>query len=321
MRKTILSYGETLWDLLPTGPVLGGAPFNFVYRADSLGDLGLVVTRLGRDEFGHRAWDRIIALGMDTRFVQWDDDAPTGTVAISFDDDRNPDYYIVPGVAYDNIALTEPLLECAATADCVCFGTLSQRKRPARRTLKALLECCGNSRKLLDINLRRNCFTLETVLSSLEAAGILKLNEGEARELAGMLGLPCDSLPAFAEAVMDRCGLQHCVVTCGERGALAASADGENTYVPGHRVQLVDPCGSGDAFTAGFLHLLLRECPLADCCELGNALGAMVAAQQGATVEVAPDEVRTFLAEEHQRVFEPELRQLALVRRRWTWES
>ncbi len=321
MRQTILSYGETLWDLLPDGAVVGGAPFNFAYRAHSLGDAALIVTRLGRDDLGHRAWDQIVALGVDTRFVQWDGEVPTGTVEVSFDDDRNPDYYIVPGVAYDNLAVTEPLLECAATADCICYGTLAQRTPTGRRTLAAILERSPNSRKLLDINLRKKCYTAESVRASLDAADVLKLNEDEARDVAQMLGLAAEPLAGFADAVMDRCGLSHCVITCGERGALASGREGGTAYIPGYRASLVDPCGSGDAFTAGFLHLLLRGRPLADCCELGNALGAMVAAQAGATVPISPDDVRKFLAQDHERTIEPELKNMALVRRRWVWQS
>mgnify|MGYP000032264469 CR=1 FL=1 len=127
MRKTILSFGEILWDLLPGGAKLGGAPFNFACRAGHLGDRAVMVSRLGRDQPGKEAFDQIRSLGMETIGVQWDDDHPTGTVEVSFDADGNPDYVIIPDVAYDYTEATDELIALAASADCVCFGTLAQR--------------------------------------------------------------------------------------------------------------------------------------------------------------------------------------------------
>ena len=101
MQRTVLSFGETLWDLLPTATTLGGAPFNFAYRANCLGEKGIMVSRLGRDELGKQAMERILALGMDTTYIQWDDERPTGTVTVSFDEAENPDYVVIPDVAYD----------------------------------------------------------------------------------------------------------------------------------------------------------------------------------------------------------------------------
>ena len=127
MQKTVLSFGETLWDLFPSGPALGGAPFNFAYRVNSLGDRGLVVTRLGRDDYGRKALAQMTALGMDATHVQQDDHRLTGTVQVSLDEKRNPEFLILPEVAYDFIEVTCEALELAAAADCFCFGTLVQR--------------------------------------------------------------------------------------------------------------------------------------------------------------------------------------------------
>jgi len=307
MRKTVLAFGEVLWDLLPTGAALGGAPFNFVYRAGSLGDRGLMVSRLGRDELGERAWRRLKALGMDGRLIQWDDDHPTGTVQVDLSDPNRPAFHIVPGVAYDHIEPRPELLQAAAGADCICYGTLIQRTPTSRRTLEELLGAAGRALKLLDINLRKDCYTHETIVASLREADILKLNDDEACELAGMFGLPAPDFPGFCEQMMAQWDLTYCVVTLGERGAFAASARGERVYVPGYKVELADACGAGDAFTAGFIHCLLRGAPLADCCDLGCALGALVASQQGATEPIPPDRLEAFAAAAHERVAEPQL--------------
>ena len=313
MAKAILAYGETLWDLLPSGAALGGAPFNFAYRASSLGDRAITVTRLGRDALGREAFHRIGELGMDTRFVQWDETAPTGTVEVDLSDPNSPDFHIVPGVAYDNIELTEELLIAASQADCLCFGTLAQRTERARLTLQALLAEAGRAVKLLDVNLRKECYTAGSVASSLSEADVLKLNDQEARELNAMLEIRAGAIPAFADAMMDRWRLSHCVVTFGERGAFAAAADGEKAYAPGFKVEMEDTCGSGDAFTAGFIHKLLQGGSLGECLRLGNALGALVATREGGTAPIALDEIRAFLEGRFERIAQPELRRFTVA--------
>ncbi len=305
--RTILAFGETLWDLFPTGAKLGGAPFNFVYRADSLGDRGLIATRLGTDSLGDRALAEIESLGLDTTHVQRDGARPTGTVPVTVDDRGNPDFVITPDVAYDYVEATGSLLEAAARADCVCFGTLVQRTPVSRESLRRTLDAAEGALKLLDINLRKDCYSEETIAASLERADVLKLNDDEARELAGGFGLGEVSVREFAVAAVGRWSLSHCVVTMGELGALCAAAGGETAYVPGYRADLVDTCGSGDAFTAGFIHRLLGGRPLEECCELGCALGAMVASQEGATGKLAPNEIKAFMASGRERISAPSL--------------
>jgi fructokinase len=294
MPKTILAFGEVLWDLLPTGPQLGGAPFNFVYRADGLGDAGVMVSRLGRDDLGRHAMERIIALGIDPARIQWDDDHPTGTVKVSFDEQKRPDFVIIPGVAYEHIETTDALLAAAAAADCICFGTLIQRAPTSAATLGRVLAAAAGAVKLLDINLRKDCYTRETIVRSLGAADVLKLSDEEAAALADMLSLEAGGVDAVAVQLVRRYALACCVVTLGERGALAASGDGQVAYVPGYEVEPADSLGSGDAFAAGFIHKYLRREPPAECCRFGNALGAIVATQEGATAPVDAGELARF---------------------------
>ncbi len=312
MQKTIVSFGEILWDLLPDGARLGGAPFNFVYRANCLGERGLIVSRLGRDKLGEEAFRTVSTLGMETAFLQWDEKHPTGTVKVSFDKANNPDYVIIPGVAYDYIETTPQLLEAAATADCICFGTLAQRRPESRRTCRELLAVAGNAVKLLDINLRKDCYSAATVTSSLEEADVLKLNEQEAFALKPLLGLTEDGLPEIARELMEKYSPVTCVITLDERGALAVSAGGETVYVPGYRVALVDSLGSGDAFTAGFIYKYLRGLPLAECCVYGNALGAIVATQKGGTAPLCAEEVMDFLRADKERIRQPDLERFAI---------
>jgi fructokinase len=291
----VLAFGEVLWDLLPTGAVLGGAPFNFAYRVSSLGNRGLMVSRLGRDELGREAMGIIRGLGMDTSHLQWDDGKPTGTVEVAFDERRDPVFTIIQNVAYDHIEPTDAALEAAAAADSLCFGTLAQRSEVSRATLGRLLQAFSGRFAILDINLRPKCYTAESIRLSLERADILKLNDGEARRLAELYSLDRRSLPEIVEGLFGRSSLQLIVVTLGERGALAARRDGEMVYHPAFAVQVVDPLGSGDAFTAGFVDALLRDESLGAACRCGNALGAMVARQEGATRPIELGEVEPFI--------------------------
>ena len=295
MGFTVVAFGEALWDLLPTGPVLGGAPLNFAYRVNSLGHRSIIVSRLGKDELGRKARKQIVTLGMDDTCLQWDDVFPTGTVEVYFDEDKNPDYTIIEKVAYDQIEFSTNLENIVKSADCLCFGTLAQRNIVSRRSLLSLLSIFSGKYTLLDINLRKNCYSAETLKSSLEQANILKLNEEELAVLVDLLGLQGNSVPDQADHLRKHAGLEYCVVTLGESGAFALSRRGEKIYCPGYHVSLVDPCGSGDGFAAGFIHGLLEGGSLKHACRLGNALGAMVAQQEGATQPISYQETMAFM--------------------------
>jgi len=310
LGSTIVAYGEALWDLLPTGPVLGGAPLNFAYRVNSLGHRSIIVSRLGIDDLGQKARQQIVTLGMDDTCLQWDDTCPTGTVEIYFDEDKNPDYTIIENVAYDNIEFSANLENIVERAGCLCFGTLAQRNIISRRTLQRLLSKFSGKFRLLDINLRNNCYSDETIESSLEQANILKLNDEELAVLANLLGLQGDSAPDQAEHLLNHADLKYCVVTLGERGALALSHRGEKIYSPGYPVNLVDPCGSGDGFAAGFIHSLLEDKQLSEACRFGNALGAMIARQEGATQPISYEKVMAFMDANHPAIIDKEFTDL-----------
>ena len=295
MAFTVVAFGEALWDLLPTGPVLGGAPLNFAYRVNSLGHPSIIVSRLGKDDFGSKVREQIINLGMDDTCLQWDDAYPTGTVDIYFDEDKNPNYTIIDNVAYDYIESSTDLENIVKNADCLCFGTLAQRNTVSQQSLLRLLSIFSGKFALLDINLRKNCYSAETLKISLEQANVLKLNDEELAVLVDLLGLQGDSVPDQAENLLKHADLEYCVVTLGERGAFALSHRGEKIYSPGYHISLVDPCGSGDGFAAGFIHVLLEGGFLEQACRLGNALGAMVAQQEGATQPISYQEVMAFM--------------------------
>jgi fructokinase len=307
MSKIVFSFGEVLWDILPNAVVLGGAPLNFAYRIHSLGNTGYMISRLGRDELGIKAHQTILGLGLADTFVQWDDHHPTGTVNVSFDADMNPDYVINPGVAYDHIELVPSLADAIVDADCLCFGTLAQRSAKARETLMQLVELLPYTLLFLDINLRKACYSPDTIAYSLDKADILKLNGDEAKQLASLLGLSWTNLPGFCERIVSSYHLDYCLVTLAELGAYVQAWDDRPVYVPGYQVNLVDSLGSGDAFSAGFIHSILQGQPVREACEFGNLLGAIVATQQGATVPISEPDRAQFIATHAVRSTDPSL--------------
>jgi fructokinase len=295
MSKKILCYGEILWDLLPGGPVLGGAPFNLAFRLAERGELVRFVSRVGNDTLGSQAMEQANKLGVDTSLVQVCRDKPTGTVEISLDHGE-PDFFIVPDVAYDGIEFTEELQKAAAEADCICYGTLCQRSEISRSTLLALLESSGRAKKFCDINLRRDCYSQQTVLDSVRSANILKLNRGEV-EVASCMMFGSELNPEiFAKSVSEQYGVQLVLVTLGSRGVLAIPADSAPVYVAGYQVEVRDTVGSGDAFSAGFLQRYLGGAPLARCCDSGCLLGGLSAARKGGTGGVSDAEIRNLAA-------------------------
>lgn len=305
-RSKILAFGEILWDRLPDKTILGGAPFNFAFRVNSLGDYALFVSSLGTDGLGDKALDRIRSLELDSSLLQRCAVFPTGTVNVTFDENHMPDFVIYPNVAYDHIALTETLLHAAEQVECLYFGTLIQRAATSRQTLYELIDSAPQAVKFLDINLRKKCFSKQTILYSLEKAHILKLNDDEVNLLRDVLGISFETYPGFCDFVINEFGLDYVLITFGEFGAFAQSSPGEQVYVPGYKIQLADSVGAGDAFSAAFVHSILAGNSLQGACALANALGALVATTYGATAVISYNEIDTFLHTKSERLTHPE---------------
>jgi fructokinase len=302
---TVIAYGEVLWDLLPSGPVLGGAPLNFMYRVTSLGLSGAMISKLGNNNYGRQALQQMQELGLRTDFIQRTSNFPTGTVNITLNEDKSPNFTIVPNVAYDTIDYNESLGNLAKHAECLCFGSVAQRSEHSRNTLMQLLDAFTGLYALYDINLRKDCYTADIIRASISRSTILKLNDGEVPAVARIYDLPA-TLPEFVEGLFTATPLSYCLITLGSQGAFAASKSGERIYVPAYQVTLVDTCGAGDAFTAGFLATFLQRQNLWEACRVGNALGAMVAEQPGATQPIKPEAVQEFMQNrEHSPIFEP----------------
>ncbi len=305
-RFKIAAFGEVLWDILPDGSVLGGAPFNFTYRINSLNNEGVMISAVGNDTLGEKALQNISYLQISDRFIQINPEYPTGTVNVFFDELKNPDYEIIKDVAYDFVTFNEKLEKLILQVDCICFGTLAQRNPISKLTLHTLLQHFKGKYRVYDLNLRKECYSTENIISSLKNADILKLNKQEANKLNDLFQLNKKGLVEISRELIKSYQLQYCVTTLEEYGSLAVSSNGEVVYNPGFKIELTDPLGSGDAFSAGFIDALLRGKSLQEASETRNQLGALVATKKGATQEISQDELND-IEHKNSRIFDQTL--------------
>jgi fructokinase len=278
----IIGLGEVLWDLLPSGRQLGGAPFNFAFHCHRLGHPSVVVSRVGRDELGRAIRDALRGHRLSDAFLQEDPDRPTGTVPVTLDAAGHPHFTITEDVAFDRLT-PEPSWDALfGRAVAVCFGTLAQRTPAGRSAVRHALALARNALTVFDVNLRQHYFDRDVVESSLGACRWVKLNEDELTVLGPLLGLRGKGASALLRDLRGRFGVELACVTRGERGCLV-QADDEEIAVPGEPVAVVDTVGAGDAFTAGLLALTLEGRTLAESAAFANRLAARVAAAAGAT--------------------------------------
>ncbi len=284
-RPFVVAIGELLWDLLPGGKQLGGAPGNVATHALRLGADAALVSRVGRDSAGDLALERLREAGLPLGTIQRDPHAPTGTAAVAVDRDGQPHFTLAADVAWDRIAFDAPAQEAGARADAVCFGTLAQRAPGSHEAIRGLLAACRPGvLRVLDLNLRDPFWTDEVVQSSLESADVLKINERELDCCAGGLDLP-GGLRERVEELSRRYRLVAVAVTRGANGSLLYSRGRWDEH-PGVPVKVRDAVGAGDAFTAALLLGLLRGDPLDRINRHANDVGAFVCTQPGATPQL-----------------------------------
>jgi fructokinase len=282
MSLRILALGEILWDLLPGGKQLGGAPSNFAYHAHALGAETRVVSRVGNDPLGHDILDQLRAIGLATDGVSLEPTAPTGTVSIELQPDGQPRFIIHENAAWDRISVDADSLAFAARADAVCFGSLAQRCDISRAAIRlAISKTPAKALCVFDINLRQHFHSPEIIDSSLALANALKLNEAELPMLAKMFNLAGDTRAQLAE-LAERFQLRAVALTRGANGSLLL-ADGVWSEHPGLPVKVVDAVGAGDAFTAAWTLGLLARQNLDELNRRANELAAFVCTQSGAT--------------------------------------
>ena len=297
----ILGIGELLWDVLPEGPRLGGAPANFTVMAGRLGNHAVILSRIGRDELGRKAVDRLDPLPADTSSLQVDPAHETGRVTVAFEDGQ-PHYTIHQPAAWDFAELSDEWVNLAERADAICFGSLAQRCPESRQTIQTLAaQTKSGCVRVFDVNLRAPFYSSEVIQESLELATVMKMNDAEVPLVLGLLGLPAgegaegEQLRWGAERLLEEFPtLEMVAITRGGHGSLLVTRAEWNEH-PGIPIQVADTIGAGDAFTAALTHYLLRGANLATLNEAGNRWGGWVASQSGA-MPALPDEVRARMA-------------------------
>lgn len=279
----VVGLGELLWDLLPGGKQLGGAPANFAYMTSLLGHLSIIASRVGRDSLGEEAVARLKRLGLATEYLQFDRQHPTGTVDVRLDEQGLPSFTISEPVAWDFLEWAADWAELARQADVVCFGTLAQRNASSRQTIRQFLAAApAAALRIFDVNLRQSYFSAEVLAESLPLSQIMKLNHEELPVVCGLLGLACEDEEGGARQLLRRYGLKLVCITRGAGGSLLVDAAGTSVH-PGFRVRVADTVGSGDAFTACLAHHYLQGATLDEINTAANRMAAWVASQSGAT--------------------------------------
>ncbi len=291
MGHQILAVGEVLWDLLPSGKQLGGAPANFTYQCRSLGADARLVTRVGDDALGREVLERFRLLGLPTEPVQVDHEFPTGTVDVALAPDGQPRFTVRENVAWDRIEADQAALARAACADALCFGSLSQRGEPSRSAIHELVSASRRGAlRLFDVNLRHPFIDRDVIADSLTLANALKLNDQELAELAAMFGLSSGVRDSMSE-LADRFELSLVELTQGAHGSVLL-ADGVWSDHPGLRATVSDTIGAGDAFAAVLVVGRLTSRPLEEINRHANEVAAFVCSQPGGTPTL-PDALKS----------------------------
>lgn len=277
----VVGIGEILWDLLPGGRQLGGAPTNFAYHSNAQGFPAAAVSAVGADALGQDIQAQVATWGMSTEFLTVLPDYPTGTVTVALDEKGVPSYEIHTGVAWDYLPWTDPLAALAPTLRAVCFGTLGQRSPASRTTIQRFVAATGpECLRVCDINLRQQFYSDALLQESLELATVLKLNHEELPIIAASVGLT----GAPAELLTQLCArfdLRLVALTRGSQGSLLVTPDASSEFA-GRSVKVVDTIGAGDAFTAALVAGLLRGEALGTINEAANEIAAQVCQHAGA---------------------------------------
>lgn len=291
MKKfTTVGLGELLWDILPNGRQLGGAPANFAYMTSLLGDDGIVASRIGADNLGDEALRRLESLGVNTSFIQRDATYRTGVANVSVDAKGQPSFQIAQPVAWDYFEWTPAWQSLAQKADAVCFGSLAQRSPQSREATRSFLQAIRPSAaRVFDVNLRQSFYSRAILVDSAKSANIIKLNHEELPAVVRLLGFPFQDETSAAQWLLSTFRLRLVCVTRGAAGSLLVAERAVHEH-PGFPVQVADTVGSGDAFTAALVYHFLRGHALSAMNEAANRMGSWVASQTGATP--APDETR-----------------------------
>lgn len=281
-KMTVVGIGELLWDMLPGGKKIGGAPANFAYHVSQFGIPATVVSAVGCDELGDELMQELSQKPMSVLVEKVG--FPTGTVAVELAGKGMPTYDIKQNVAWDNIPFTPELEALAKRTRAVCFGSLAQRSDVSRSTIQKFISAMPDEPgrlKIFDINLRQGYHTPQLIEKSLEVCNVLKINDEELEVLGRMFDLPGGGIKEICRTLLERYNLDILVLTCGVNGSWLFTPDAVS-FKPTPKVEVADTVGAGDSFTAAFTAAILGGKTVDEAHELAVKLSSFVCTQHGA---------------------------------------
>ena len=285
----IVGLGEALWDVLPEGKKLGGAPANFAYHAGQFGLDTIAISALGEDKLAEETIDALKEHNLN--YLMPRVPYPTGTVQVTLTGDGIPTYDIKENVAWDNIPYTDEMAEIAKNARAVCFGSLAQRNVVSRENIhKFLDDTPEDCIKIFDINLRQQFYTKEVIKESLQRCNILKINDEELVLIGRMFGYPGLDIENKCWLILGKYNLDMLVLTCGTNGSYVFTP-GQMSFQETPKVEVADTVGAGDSFTGSFVGSILNGMPVPEAHKTAVQVSAFVCTQNGA-MPIVPDHLK-----------------------------
>lgn len=289
MKDVVVGMGEALWDVLPEGKKIGGAPANFAYHVSQFGLDSAVVSAVGADALGNEIIENFNEKGL-THLIETVP-YPTGTVQVEIDQAGIPQYEIKENVAWDNIPYTVKLETLAQRTRAVCFGSLAQRNVVSRNTINRFLDAMPQDDERLvvfDVNLRQGFYNKDILCNSMKRCNILKINDEELVTVSRMFGYPGIDLQDKCWILLGKYNLKMLILTCGINGSYVFTP-GNVSFQPTPKVDVADTVGAGDSFTAAFISSLLKGKSVADAHVCAVRTSAFVCTKQGAMPELPKD--------------------------------
>lgn len=289
MNNLIIGMGEALWDVLPTGKKIGGAPANFAFHVSQFGLPSCVVSAIGDDALGNEIIENFTSKGLNQHIEKVP--YPTGTVQVEIDQAGIPQYDIKENVAWDNIPYTEELEALAKRTKAVCFGSLAQRNIVSRTTINKFLDAMPKTDETLivfDVNLRQGFYNKEILCYSMQKCNILKINDEELVTVSRMFGYPGIDLQDKCWILLGKYNLKMLILTCGINGSYVFTP-GNVSFYPTPKVEVADTVGAGDSFTAAFISSIIKGKEIKEAHRLAVETSAFVCTKKGA-MPILPEE-------------------------------
>lgn len=291
--KSIICFGEVLWDVLPAGRKLGGAPLNVALRAQSLGNKAKMISAIGKDLSGEELAEEITIHGGSLEHIQVIEAYSTSEVLVELDDFGTASYDIRKPCAWDHILLLDRDVEAVESSDAFIYGSLVARSSKSRGSMFALLELARF--KVFDVNLRPPHYTPDRIFGLMKAADFIKFNDDELYEICEHLDFEDRSLEACIRFIGEQTGTDQVCVTLGKDGAVLFY-NNVFYYNPGYKVKVADTVGAGDSFLASIISQLLNGSHAQEAIDFACAVGSIVASRNGANPEVSPAEIKAMIA-------------------------